>query len=409
MKNEKILVFSYYSNIAGACQAEWIDDKIEGLLRGGKEVALISSVSGNRSDLDISHTRIPSISFIDFIDELKRAHLAKDLFQLSMFVLFPFVLTLGILLDLFLLIATKGVGEGRWSWLISAAIAGAYTAFKLKPNKILTSGGPASAHLAGIIVGKLFSLPVIVELQDPLSGEGIGRNPQARGWLYKVEKYIINNANMTVYVTEAAAKFAKNEFKSRNISAVYPGSKDFGCKHVVNENENKVLRIVHLGSLYATRNFDSIISAIDAMILREGIAEKEVELINLGHVSDEERDKIKGKSYVKILQPIPRREALEFASKCNVSLLIQHNDNRSNVTIPYKTYDYLNIENHILALLNSDELTKLITHYGHTAIAIEDVLHISKYLLDIKSNKVKRGNTNSIDYVTQAIRLVDII
>ena len=90
-------------------------------------------------------------------------------------------------------------------------------------------------------------------------------------------------------------------------------------------------------------------------------------------------------------------------------MLIQHNDNRSNVTIPYKTYDYLNIENHILALLNSDELTKLITHYGHTAIAIEDVLHISKYLLDIKSNKVKRGNTNSIDYVTQAIRLVDII
>ena len=61
----------------------------------------------------------------------------------------------------------------------------------------MTSGGPASAHLAGIILGKLFSVPVIVELQDPLSGEGIGRNDEARGWLYKVEKFIVDYADMS--------------------------------------------------------------------------------------------------------------------------------------------------------------------------------------------------------------------
>ena len=66
MKNDKILVFSYYSNIAGACQAEWIDDKIEGLIKSGKKVALISSISGNKSGLNISHIRIPSISLFDF-------------------------------------------------------------------------------------------------------------------------------------------------------------------------------------------------------------------------------------------------------------------------------------------------------------------------------------------------------
>ena len=154
MKNEKILIFSYYSNIAGACQAEWIDDKIDGLLSGGKDIALISSVSGNKGDMNILHIRIPSTSLVDYIDELKRAHLAKDLLQLSIFIIFPFVLTLGVLLDLILIIATRGIGEGRWSWLISASIAGVYGAIRFKPHKILTAGGPASAHLAGIIIGK---------------------------------------------------------------------------------------------------------------------------------------------------------------------------------------------------------------------------------------------------------------
>jgi hypothetical protein len=212
---------------------------------------------------------------------------------------------------------------------------------------------------------------------------------------------------MTAYVTEAAADFAKKEFNSTNIFAVYPGSKDFGYSY--SDDKHNGIKIVHLGSLYSTRNFDSVISAIDMLILQGSIVEGEIELINLGHVSDEERQKLKSKSYVKILQPIPRAEALEFASKCDVSLLIQHSDDRSNVTIPYKTYDYLNLRNHILALLNSSELTKLITDYGHIAISLDDVLQISRYLLDIKSNKVKLGNTTSINYVTQANFLVDII
>ena len=407
MKNEKILIFSYYSNIAGACQAEWIDDKIDGLLSGGKDISLISSVSGNKSDMNILHMRIPSISLVDYIDELRRAHLAKDLLQLSIFIIFPFVLTLGVLLDLLLIIATRGVGEGRWSWLISASIAGVYGAIRFKPNKILTTGGPASAHLAGIIIGKLFSLPVISELQDPMSGEGIGRNIQAKGWLYKVEKYIIHNANITVYVTDAAAKFAKKEFKTEKVRSMYPGAKNFGYKHVT--NKNKVFKIVHLGSLYSGRSFDNIITAIDKMIKRGDIKENDIELINLGHVSTEERCKIIGKSYVKIYKPIPRRKALEFASKCNISLLIQHIDNRSKVTIPYKTYDYLNLGNHILALLRSNELTKLIKHHGHSALAIEDTSQISKYLFDAMNNKAKIKKTKGIDYVAQAIQLVNTV
>jgi hypothetical protein len=404
---EKILIFSYYANIAGACQAEWIDDKVEALVESGKKVALVSSISGNSSKLSISHYRIPSLSLFDFIDELKRASLAKDLFQLSVLFLLPFALTLGILFDILLLIVTKGIGEGRWSWFMCASVVGIWLRFKFKPDKILTSGGPASAHLAGVIVAKLFSIPVVVELQDPLSGEGIGRNVQARGWLYKVEKYILTHANMTAYVTDAAADFAKKEFGISNVISVYPGAKKFNFSY--SNNDSEVLKIVHLGSLYSTRNFDSIMMAIDALIDQGKLKVDQIELINLGHVSEIEKNKLDLKAYVTILKPVPRMEALLFASKCDVCLLIQHQDNRSNVTIPYKTYDYLNINNHILGLLNSNELTQLIESHGHTAIPLGQITQITQYILDIKSKRILLGNKNSIDYIAQANSLIDCV
>jgi glycosyltransferase involved in cell wall biosynthesis len=403
---DKLLVFSYYSNMPGACQAEWIDDKIDSLIKNGNDIALVSSTSTRKSYFNIVNWRVPSISFSDYFDEIKRA----NKLQIISILLLPVVFTLGLLFDLLLIIVTKGIGDGRWSWFISATIAGFFLALKFKPTKILTSGGPASAHLAGIIVGKLFSIPVIVELQDPLSGDGIGRNDEARGWLYKVEKFIINYADMTVYVTEEAAKFAKKQFNSLKISFVYPGSRDFGIKHNKNEkkdNSNKI-QLVHLGTLYATRNFDAIIKAIDSLIEQKLLTKEEIELINLGHVGIEVIDRILTKSYVKVLPSVSREEALSFASKCDATLLIQNGDERSTVTIPYKTYDYLNINNHILALLNSDELTSLIKSSGHTAVDVNDVKAISECIMKIKNGDTNNGEFNSIDAIIQADSLINI-
>ena len=95
MKNEKILIFSYYSNVAGACQAEWIDDKIEGLTRGGKRIALISSIYGNKSNLNIDHFRVPSISLFDLFFELNRIRLVGNFTFLPIILFLPLIFLFG--------------------------------------------------------------------------------------------------------------------------------------------------------------------------------------------------------------------------------------------------------------------------------------------------------------------------
>jgi hypothetical protein len=249
---------------------------------------------------------------------------------------------------------------------------------------------------------------VVIELQDPLSGGDIGRNKQARGWLYRVEKLIVASADKTVYVTKAAAAFAASQFQSSKVFCVYPGAKDFEIFPDQRKvNSNGKLRMIHLGSLYATRNFRSIIAAIDSLIESGRLTSGGVELINLGHVAKEISDEILLKPYVKILPPVSREEALRIAADCDVTLLIQNSDERSKVTIPYKTYDYLNLGNGMLALLNSDELTELLTRCGHIAVPLSDVDAIARSLAGLLECRATRIQSQVvIDAVIQAHNLL---
>jgi hypothetical protein len=393
----------------GACQAEWLDDKVDSFLKAGYEVALVSAICARRHEnLKIKHWRIPSVSLTDFRDEIQRIRARGDRVQVRAYVMLPIVLTVGLLLDAMQHLLTKGVGEGRWSWTLPSSIASLLLSLRFKPDIVLTTGGPASAHLAGIAVGKLISSPVVVELQDPLSGGDIGRNAQARGWLYRVEKLIVGTADKTVYVTKAAAAFAANQFQSSKVTGIYPGAKDFKIRPGRRSSDSgSTLRLVHLGSLYATRTFKSIIAAIDTLIASGLLTSSGIELINLGHVSKEISDEIRQKPYVKILPPIAREDALRYAADCDVTLLIQNSDERSKVTIPYKTYDYLNLGNKVLALLNSDELMEMITRCGHIAVPLSDVDAIASHLARL----LERNSTNVqsqvvIDAVQQASELL---
>lgn len=410
-QSKRILVVSYYTNIPGACQAEWVDDKIRCYLKEGYSVTLISSICAIPYSMDgVNHIRVPSLSLHDFRDERQRMHAFNIKTDTYLYFFMTLVYTLGFLLDRLQYLLTKGIGEGRWSWLITSFPVLLAASIRYGAGLILSTGGPASGHLSSIIVGKITRKPVVVELQDPLSGSDIGRNQQAAGYLYKVEKFIVKYADKTVYVTRAAAEYARKLFGSEKISYEYPSAWDFGVAPGDREGTpSSKLKMVHLGSLYATRNFDSIISAVDRLIEEGAYSPTDIELLNLGHVSHEIREKISTRPYVKILPPLGRVDALKVAAESDVMLLIQNSDARSQVTIPYKTYDYLNIGNKILAILNSQELTELIEGAGHLAYKIEDIDGIARGLKKLLSDREPvRPGTSQLNAIHQAEKLISL-
>jgi hypothetical protein len=406
---KRILVISYFAKLPGACQSEWLDDKVDSLVKGGNKVALVSTICAFKfSEKFLLHSRWPSISLKDYIDELSRIKKNNIPIRILDLLIIPFVLTFGVLIDLAHIFLTKGVGDGRWSWTITSSLGSLLIGLRFSPDVILTTGGPASAHIAGILCSRVLKVPLVVELQDPLSGDGIGRNLQAQGWLYKVEKFIIHNSKKTVYVTQGAARFASRQFNSKNISAIYPGAKNFFIKSTHNLDAlKKKFRIVHLGSLYSTRNFKTIIRAIDFLIESKQIDSNYFELVNLGHVAEEIHREIISKSYVKVYPLMKREDALHFASNSNLLLLIQNDDERSKVTIPYKTYDYLNLNIMTMALVRSKELFELIQSSGRIAVKLDDIDKIKQSLLDVYQGRISASfGISFIDPIANASKLV---
>jgi hypothetical protein len=411
-KGRRILIVSYYANMPGACQAEWVDDKIKSLLEKEHEITVISAICANPyQHPKIKHIRVPSISLHDFKDEVIRC---KDVglgLSWYLYLVIPIIYTLGIMIDWIQGFVTKGIGEGKWSWILSSFVAEFLIVLRHKTDSILSTGGPASAHVSSILVSKIFGKSLVIELQDPLSGGDIGRNQAARGWLCRIEKFIVKNATKTVYVTKAAAEFAEQQFHSSRIEAIYPGAWDFKISpsNFSRPNTGRY-RLIHLGSLYATRTFKTIISALDLLIARGVFQETEIELLNLGHVAPEIRAEICQKSYVKISPPVGREKALRLAASYDIMLLIQNKDERSQVTIPYKTYDYLNLNNKVLGLLNSSELTQLLLEAGQMACTLEDIEGVAKILEStLKREKTLQIKGTKIDPVIQAEKLMTLV
>lgn len=410
-KKDRLLLISYFYGTKGCCPAEWADDKVDAISKIGNKIILLTSISSKKNESKgVIHYRIPSLSIQDLKHELSELKNEKmDIPYIQLFLFMPFAITLGYLLDLLQKIITSGNGGGKWSWAFPASVCALYLAIRYNCRTIFTTGGPASAHLAGVFVSLLTGKKLICELQDPLSGKDIGRTVNSSKLLSSVEKIIMKAANKVVFVTKNAAAHAKNKYKNvkTEIVAIYPGSKFFS------KSEDNILTdkltMIHLGTLYSTRNFNTLIQAIDELIEEGLIAESQIEILNLGEIYGDIKEHHLSRSYVKQESIKPREEAIHIASTYMVSLLIQHSDSRSEATIPYKTYDYINIGNPILALTNSEELSSLLIDNGHISVDVNDVNLIKKTVLNLSKQYLQLKSCVkplAIDIVEQTNRIV---
>lgn len=405
----KILVVSYFAKRQGCCPAEWLDDKVDSLLKLGHEVVLVSSLWSEKfNHPKVKHYRVPSLSPLDYKAEVDEIKLTRKVPFNTIF-WFPLIFLIGYPLDLMQKVLTNGLGGGKWSWTFSSFISCFYILLTKKIDLVFTTGGPASAHLSGVVAGKLFLKKTISEFQDPLSGEGIGRNSKSAQMLFALERFLVKKSDKVVYVTHAAADESKGKFGTiGNISSVYPGAKKFELSPY--EKVDKKLKIVHLGTLYSTRNLDTLLEAIDLLLNEEKINEDDIEIVNLGDIYGEYREVYLKRNFIKQMSIMPREQAVNFAHQNDVCLLVQHNDPRSSTTIPYKTYDYLNLGKPIFALTNSEELDQLLTELGHFCAPVSNPRAIADKLYELVQARenLSEIKLKGLDAIKQTDELISL-
>jgi hypothetical protein len=280
-------------------------------------------------------------------------------------------------------------GEGRWSWFVSSIIGFLFLK-KSKYEYIYTTGGPASAHLAGILISKLIRKKVICELQDPLSGKDIGRNKLSQKGLRLFERMIVKHADLIIYCTKNAMQYAKDQYPTdkNKINYVYPGSKIIPDLKVSRLNKD-ILNITYLGSLYQTRNLDNLMLAIKNIAIDYPDLVNLIEINLYGNINSDIKKRIQDFKYsvFKIHGLVSREAALVKALESDILLLVQNTDDRSIATIPFKTYDYMQTGKLIFGLLyRNDEIKEMLNSHGHLTCQADSVLEIQDVLINILQN-----------------------
>jgi hypothetical protein len=169
------------------------------------------------------------------------------------------------------------------------------------------------------------------------------------------------------------------------------------------------ITFLHLGTLYAGRNLDFFFEALDQLRSSGGATADLVKIVNQGELAVENPEIYRSRDDFTERSITDRPTALQVAAQADFLLLVQHTDSRSEETIPYKTYDYLNLGVPIFALTNNLELNELVTQSGGFVASSKSVLEIKKALiaaLKFKESDSKQKTTRVAIDISKQFRSI---
>jgi len=380
------LIVSYYANVDGRAASHHVDDRVSALRASGIDVTVLSSTRGPRY-CNEQHLRIFSLMPSAVLDELKsgfrrnrRHRLPTQVLRLIAQVLITIPVALLYIVERLLLRRDK-----RWSWQFTAAARGWLWSRSAQPDLILSTGGPASAHVAGNWLAQRLEVPLVCEFQDPLPFQYPPSDKRIHDYHLKLEQTLAGNALALVYLTDGAVDAAKQRLSTS--SCKVPGSinpkaalfsiisgapaVDLAAKVA---DHKRVL--AHVGTLSGTRNLDTLLAALTALAAKDAQLHTRFTLRLVGSIDRAVVHSIKSfvlKDSIDILGRQPRDTLDSIIESADILLLVQNTGPIAKETIPSKAFEYLQTGRPILGLIDGNrQLHSILAEHGHSVYELGD-------------------------------------
>lgn len=364
--------------------SEWAEDKMLAAKSLFQKTYLVTSLAADsRIRENVTVIKVPSLSWRDFRWELSnRSKLSKyGIFGLILW--YPISATFGRLWD-FAFSKISINSAARWSWGFTSFFVVVFVKIRHPKADLLATGGATGGHLAALLARLISRGKIYLEFQDPLMGSEMLRSDFNTKFISKLERLFISSSTRTIFVTERAAKAARERHRGYDskIVSIYPGAWDYsGNQRQTTTKASHNIEILHLGTLYGTRNLDNFFLALDNLRKIGCKNSERVKVKNLGDIYLENKASYFNREDFEILPSRTRTQALRRAAEADVLLLVQHADRRSNETIPYKTYDYLNLRKPIFGIIDNPELGGLLKSSSHFLANANSVESVEQALL----------------------------
>jgi len=353
--------------------AEYAEDKLRVLEKLGIETFVITSLDSLPIDRKkIRYFRVPAISWSEFSNQLNSLKNRNQSIPLQGLFLYPFSFTLGRFIDKYCLKKFRSSSGGNWSWSFMCLPVVFFLIFKYRV-RILFATGSASAGLVGALVPRVLKTQFSYEIPDPLIGSLMKRSPLQSKRIRRLERFLIQKSSKTVFNSSVAASdaIARNQDFATKIHTIYPGAWAFPLN--AKEQPRSKFTFLHLGSLYGSRNLDLFFSALERVIDEDSLNSSKFQVINVGHLNEDQINHYSSNVEFISVPDLDREQAMAFAMNCNVLLLIQHEDSRSTESIPFKIYDYLNLNLPIISIIDNPEILNLLGEFSELASKIKDL------------------------------------
>lgn len=369
------LILSYRANIPGSACSQHVDDRLPHLQAQGIEPVLLTGPAG-MAHPTWRHFRTVSLAPSGLRFEL-RHYLRRRLRQRWQFKLVETLLLLPVL-PFYLLEKIVVNLESEWSWGLLASLRGLLICRQLRPELVYSTGGSASAHVAGLLIKRWTGIRWLAETQDPLVHDQGWRRSRLALLLYtNLERRICQQADGFVFLVGAALEHCRQRSKGGRLAVVYPGAEPswFGQEPPYSKGDR--CSFAHFGSLSGTRNLAVFFQALEQVVsgrpeLR-GRAQVDV-YGSFDSLSEREMQRLRLHDLVRVHGPVPREEAIARMQQADCLLLVQNIIYFSCETIPSKVYEYLLTGRPILGLLHDNkELATMLRDSGHRAAPADDV------------------------------------
>jgi len=383
-EKKKWLILAHCYNMDGRAASQTITDRIPFLMAQGVKPVVISAPTGKK-DKRFPHYQIfsPAPSGLKF--ELR--HILSNRNTTFSSKIVKLLLTI-ILLPFFAMEKAVIQLDSHWSWFLSASLYGIFIIPRDRPELIYSTAGPSSTHYTGYILSKIFKLPWIAELHDPLIYDNEKQKWHKYFFHKNLEKLIFRNADKIIYFTNQAGANAEKRnpgFKDKLV-IIRPGASPAEAWSQQYQKQEK-MHFGYFGSLAEKRNLGDIFKAFYELFQEKPHLLKEISLniygTTLDKVSSQALNQYPIKEAVTVhgrLEHDPvtgktgREQVLEAMKRMDVLILVHGNDIfRCNEYIPSKLYDYMLVQRPILGLTHpGSELEKMLEQNGFLSADSQD-------------------------------------
>jgi glycosyltransferase involved in cell wall biosynthesis len=276
-------------------------------------------------------------------------------------------------------------------------------------DAIFTDGPPHTNTRIATIIKNNTGIPWISDFQDPWTQVDYYKLLSLTDWADRKHKRFEQEAFKAADLITIASPTWKEDLEgigAKNVRVIVWGYDPEDFSDPPPDLEEKFI-ITHLGTLGYDRTPRVFLSALKEMLDEIPSLKNDLEIRLIGQVdysTVKSVEELSLNQWVKLIKPIPRKDAIRFTRKSTILLLLLNKQENAKGRIPGKIFEYLAASRPVIALgpTNSDVAKILEATGGGACFDYSDKEGIKAGLLELYSN-YKNNNLKgaSQQYVEQ--------